>query len=307
MKIISNFIFIFVLFFSELVFSAQEPARELNDESKVQQSPAASINAVNGVVNGIGGCPGIYPSCNTCGPNSCGQNCCARESEPGFELNYPDNCSNWIRPNLVPMPPGLICHLDIDTHLFDVDIEIYAVDLLQDTSCAQQPSRYNKVRKATVSCSHFTSIFNQDACARRIQAKVTEVANSGYVPIFLDADRDYCPRGTAACSSDSQCNNGIFCDGVESCVAGQCTAGVRACSAPGLTCLESQARCVGTGSSCSTDTECNNGLFCDGVERCVSGSCQSGVRPCDAIGLCSESQDRCIIDQGCGTRGRICP
>ncbi len=293
MKFFLNCTFILLLLFSGWAFSVQESPVQLADSNSLQ---------------GVGGCPGLYPSCNTCGSNSCGQTCCARESEPGFEINYPDDCTNWTRPNLVATPPGLICHLDIDRHLFNVDVEIYAVDLLQDTSCAQQPLRYNKVKKATVSCSYFTSIFNSDVCARRIESKIAEVANMGYVPIFLDADRDYCPRGTAACSTDSQCSNGIFCDGVESCVAGQCMAGPRSCAAPGLTCNENQAICVGVGTGCSSDAQCDNGLFCDGVEQCTAGVCQSGTRPCDlSVERCSEAQNRCLENfDNCGTGGQIC-
>ncbi len=38
---------------------------------------------------------------------------------------------------------------------------------------------------------------------------------------------------------------------------------------------------------------CDNGLFCDGVETCVNGSCQAGQIPC-TVGQCDESSDSCI-------------
>lgn len=258
-------------------------------------------------VNGIGGCPGAYPSCSSCGPNACGQTCCATEREPGFNFSYPSNCTSWVTPRWTNVLPGLICHLDVDVHLFDTDIEVYAVDLQRDTSCAGRPDRYQKSKKGEVSCSHFTSLFNGSRCARRVENKVAQIAATGYVPIFTDVDRDVCPTGRASCTSNSQCNNGRFCDGVETCVAGQCLPGEPPCTGAGAVCDESRDRCFVPGSSCSTDSECNNGRFCDGIERCVSGTCRSGPRPCLGSEFeCSENADRCVLNCGRGT-GRICP
>jgi hypothetical protein len=44
---------------------------------------------------------------------------------------------------------------------------------------------------------------------------------------------------------------------------------------------------------CSTDVDCDNGLFCDGVEICVGGSCGSGVSPCTPPDVCNDVTDRC--------------
>ncbi|MEZ4251186.1 MAG: putative metal-binding motif-containing protein [Polyangiales bacterium] len=43
--------------------------------------------------------------------------------------------------------------------------------------------------------------------------------------------------------------------------------------------------------SCSADSECDDGAFCNGEETCVAGSCTPGTAPCPAA--CDETMDRC--------------
>ncbi|MFQ5489123.1 MAG: hypothetical protein ACE5GE_00260 [Phycisphaerae bacterium] len=46
--------------------------------------------------------------------------------------------------------------------------------------------------------------------------------------------------------------------------------------------------------ACTTDQECDDGLFCTGPETCVANTCQSAGNPCIAPGLsCNEAADRC--------------
>jgi len=56
--------------------------------------------------------------------------------------------------------------------------------------------------------------------------------------------------GVPACVGPSDCDDGSFCNGVENCAAGQCTAGTNPCSLP-LICSEAQDACV-PGASTST-------------------------------------------------------
>jgi endonuclease I len=49
-----------------------------------------------------------------------------------------------------------------------------------------------------------------------------------------------------------------------------------------------------TGPECSIPADCDDGLFCNGVESCSGGgSCQSGTPPCAAPLSCNESLDVC--------------
>lgn len=44
---------------------------------------------------------------------------------------------------------------------------------------------------------------------------------------------------------------------------------------------------------CTTDAECDDGLFCTGTETCVSGTCQSSGDPCTGGTVCNEATDTC--------------
>ena len=44
---------------------------------------------------------------------------------------------------------------------------------------------------------------------------------------------------------------------------------------------------------CTQDADCDDALFCNGVETCVGGACVEGVFPCQADEGCSEDSDTC--------------
>ena len=53
-----------------------------------------------------------------------------------------------------------------------------------------------------------------------------------------------------------------------------------------------------TGPACSSDQECSDGVFCNGIERCVGSSpgyCAAGTTPCNAGQRCDEDRDVCEI------------
>lgn len=56
---------------------------------------------------------------------------------------------------------------------------------------------------------------------------------------------------------------------------------------------------------CTSDQACDDGVYCNGVERCRkadpqarSGRCVAGTRPCEPGVTCDEEHDRCLT-QGC--------
>jgi YD repeat-containing protein len=44
---------------------------------------------------------------------------------------------------------------------------------------------------------------------------------------------------------------------------------------------------------CVADTDCDDGLFCNGAERCLDGVCTAGTTPCSGDQLCNEQTDSC--------------
>ena len=49
---------------------------------------------------------------------------------------------------------------------------------------------------------------------------------------------------------------------------------------------------------CSGDADCDDGLFCDGEEQCIDGTCVTDVTPCNGITLiCDENLDACVCQK----------
>ncbi|MBN8617087.1 MAG: hypothetical protein J0L92_41290, partial [Deltaproteobacteria bacterium] len=152
------------------------------------------------------------------------------------------------------------------------------------------------------------------------------VADSG----VRDGSAGDAPRGDTPmvdCEVDGDCvDDGVFCNGVLACEMGRCVAadipscddGVTcttdACSAsmdecthtPNDTMCPMGLRCyAGRGCAdappCEFDSDCaEDGVFCNGVESCVMGTCRSpGTRACDdmnncSLDECSDSMSMCV-------------
>lgn len=93
------------------------------------------------------------------------------------------------------------------------------------------------------------------------------------------------------CNNDGQCNDGLDCNGVETCnvATHTCLPGTPLCSPPTPVCIEATNTCV----VCTTNSHCDDGLFCNGSERCLSNQCGPGPDPCPGF-LCDEVQNTCV-------------
>lgn len=49
-------------------------------------------------------------------------------------------------------------------------------------------------------------------------------------------------------------------------------------------------------SECNVDSDCDDGLFCNGVEFCQGGDCRDDNPPCNATENCDEDNDVCTPD-----------
>jgi len=103
------------------------------------------------------------------------------------------------------------------------------------------------------------------------------------------------------CTKNADCDNGLFCDGSESCVAGACVKGTAPNCADAVNCTVDS--CDETSHACkhaTNDAACSDGLFCNGTETCnaVTG-CVAGtpVQCADGISCttdsCNESAKSC--------------
>jgi hypothetical protein len=104
------------------------------------------------------------------------------------------------------------------------------------------------------------------------------------------------------CTDDSECNDGVLCT-IDRCHVGVCVYGSRDCSAYQSTCTFGV--CNETTGLCEAQylpngTPCPDGLYCNGAETCVSGTCVAGstpcVHPCEWCDETSRTCRWCILD-----------
>lgn len=115
----------------------------------------------------------------------------------------------------------------------------------------------------------------------------------------VDCTVDTCDEAADACRhevDDAACDDGVFCNGVESCdAAGGCVSGATPC--PGSLCDETGRRCV----DCTDDVDCNDVNPCTD-DTCEDGSCifSNNAAPCDDGDDCTEN-DVCTNGACAGT------
>ncbi|MEE8523859.1 MAG: M36 family metallopeptidase [Thermoanaerobaculia bacterium] len=128
---------------------------------------------------------------------------------------------------------------------------------------------------------------------------------------------DVCDEATDSCdnvANDANCDNGLFCDGAETCdPVLDCQTGTAPDCDDGVACtVDSCDEGAGACDNAPNDPLCDNGLFCDGVEACdpVLGCLAGGGDPCAAgetcdedgdicVGTCGQKRDPCVVDEDC--------
>ncbi|MGB2987382.1 MAG: hypothetical protein WBE26_16065, partial [Phycisphaerae bacterium] len=120
----------------------------------------------------------------------------------------------------------------------------------------------------------------------------TDVCGHSGDPCDADAgevcneDTDHCDE----CTVDADCDDGLYCNGVETCTGAECVAGTSPCAADEV-CDEDNDACV----ECLADADCDDGLYCNGDETCgADGACVAGTDPCTADQACDEENDVCV-------------
>ena len=79
------------------------------------------------------------------------------------------------------------------------------------------------------------------------------------------------------CTNNAQCDDGIFCNGAEICtgqgVCGTCADQADPCHGEinGVLCCDEENQMCAS-KECGSDADCDNGMFCDGVEFCFRRS-----------------------------------
>ncbi|NOX57671.1 MAG: hypothetical protein GXP29_02280, partial [Planctomycetes bacterium] len=146
-----------------------------------------------------------------------------------------------------------------------------------------------------------------------------------------DLNTNSIPDECDDCFNDAGCDDGDFCNGAETCDTDTCQPGANpcllgeVCDKPTDVC--SQPDCntnsigdlddIAAGTSddtntngipdecegCTTDTECDDGLFCNGTEVCINSVCESPGGACQPGQSCNEDTDTCNAAGGGGGGG----
>jgi len=113
----------------------------------------------------------------------------------------------------------------------------------------------------------------------------------------VNENSDNCAVDCAvACTFDSDCDDGSFCNGAETCDSGSCQPGTPVDCDDVVGCTDDSCN-EGTDScdNVANDGNCDDGLFCNGVETCDPLlDCQAGGGdPCPNGESCNEANDIC--------------
>lgn len=137
---------------------------------------------------------------------------------------------------------------------------------------------------------------------------VDAVCRNGVAPDCddgVDCTLDSCDSASDSCihqPASAMCNNQIHCDGSEVCdpVAG-CLPGAAPDCDDEVDCTIDT--CDEANDACRhevDDSFCDDGVFCNGVERCGPVGCAGGTPPCTASQVCDEAASSCITQsEGC--------
>lgn len=92
------------------------------------------------------------------------------------------------------------------------------------------------------------------------------------------------------------CDDGLFCNGLETFVGGSCQPGTDPC--PGAYCDEAADRCR----ECVADTDCEDGDLCttDHCDTQLSECVNDPIVPCCGNAVCEPSEDECTCSTDCG-------
>ena len=136
---------------------------------------------------------------------------------------------------------------------------------------------------------------------------------------YIRKDISMYPVNPSGCVNAADCDDGIFCNGTETCVERTCQQGTPPCAVDGIfcngeeSCNEANDVCEQTGNPCPVnltcdeesdsckgcmeDAKCDDGLFCTGIETCDDGTCRDGTSPCAEGVECDEETNTCLMPE----------
>lgn len=184
---------------------------------------------------------------------------------------------------------------------------VFCSGLLPDIACdviSDSPMSLEELSKEAN--PHLDNFVNQPDQHKMNILQVDFFNQSNVVDLAISETMKNC------CTTDINCDDGLFCTGSEICVENYCQPGMDPCY--DQLCDEENNVCLSF-EFCSTDEDCDDGLFCNGQEKCwhargvAEGNrpvavaiCRQDTDPCSSVDLCDEDNDvclECLEDTGC--------
>jgi cysteine-rich repeat protein len=151
------------------------------------------------------------------------------------------------------------------------------------------------------------------SCDAAFGCSITAISGSCDDDVYCNGT-DVCLGGACALHSGDPCTGGTVCLNVCDEVVDTCRAPFGyPCTGDGNVCTDDVCSGFGGCLHIANAAQCDDGVFCDGVDFCVNGSCSfSAGSPCDpgsdCAHTCDEFADRCMADVGdpCTDDGNDC-
>lgn len=127
--------------------------------------------------------------------------------------------------------------------------------------------------------------------------EVQATSNSGTRTDFITVEVE-------GCSTDSDCDDGLYCNGVENCIDNICQDGTPVDCNDNINCTDDS--CNEINDVCDNipnDANCDDGIYCNGLETCDSSNdclpgtpvtCTDDLLFCNGDEICDEGIDSCI-------------
>ena len=278
-------------------------------------------------------------------PDGLGDVCDPDDDNDGFN-DGPDNCpiiSNPGQEDADGDGPGDVCDTCTDTDGDGLGNPGYAANTCAVDNCpaisnpGQEDVEKDGAGDACDSCTDTDGdgFGNPGYAANTCPVdNCPDISNPGQLDSDGDGIGNACDPYKYPCTYDSDCDDGVFCNGAEKCQGGACIPGSDdPCPDDGLfcngdeSCIEESEECVSSGDPCEpdlicdedndvctggagclVDSDCDDGVFCNGAEICVDNICQAGSNPCPDDGLFCNGDESCIEDsEECVSSGDPCP
>jgi len=273
-----------------------------------------AVAANNAVANGVVvvAASGNENRTNSMGSPACGASVISVGAT--WKANYPtceDNVTNWnwgVCTDLSPDVDNVVCFSN-ESDLLDVSAPGANIWSASNAAGGGSITGMSGTSMASPQVAGLAALI-LDVDPSLTPAQVRQIIRDGAIDLGAAGhDRGYgwgridvidtLDLVDTGCTTNGECDDGLYCNGVETCVSNSCQAGTAPNCNDGVSCTTDS--CNESTDSCNNvpnNGACDDGLWCNGSETCnATLGCQAGTSPCGG-GPCNETTDTCGVAGG---------